>query len=139
MLNSNVINFAIPFIKRIRYSNKILTIAFMLFLPCFVEVGNAVNLSISNISLSALKKSVGSKGMDKYKIINFDLSWDQSWHNGKNWDSAWIFIKFRIDGGTWKHASLNHVNSRASYDGGIESTGVTIKASSDEKRGCSRI
>lgn len=47
---------------------------------------------------------------DSYAIVEFDLSWQNSWRVStaqSNWDAAWVFIKFRINGeGEWKHAKL---------------------------------
>jgi len=47
--------------------------------------------------------------------VSFDVTWTNSWrHTGSgapapnNWDAAWIFVKFRKNGGNWAHASLNN-------------------------------
>ena len=37
----------------------------------------------------------------------------------ENWDAAWVFVKFRMDGGEWQHAWLNDV-------GQINPTGSTV-------------
>jgi formylglycine-generating enzyme required for sulfatase activity len=45
--------------------------------------------------------------------IQFDLSWDNSWRVSpaqapSNWDAAWVFAKWRVQGGTvWNHCTLS--------------------------------
>lgn len=42
--------------------------------------------------------------------VTFTVSWDASWRitaAPSNWDAAWVFMKFRKNGGDWTHASLN--------------------------------
>ena len=42
--------------------------------------------------------------------MQFDVTWENSWRTSSgpaNWDAAWLFVKFRVNGGAWKHASLN--------------------------------
>lgn len=39
--------------------------------------------------------------------VRFNLSWNNSWRDGINYDAAWIFIKFRIGNGPWTHAILD--------------------------------
>ncbi len=64
----------------------------------------ANNLQVSNIQLN------DKNSIEKYMYINFDISWDNSWRinsESSNWDAAWVFVKFRIGTGEWKHASLS--------------------------------
>ncbi len=60
--------------------------------------------------------------------VKFTLKWDNSWRTSsgqKNWDAAWIFIKWREKGSTvWSHATL-HTN------GHVAATGSTIDTPSD--------
>lgn len=69
--------------------------------------------------------------------INFDISWDSSWRSTdsgapapNNWDAAWVFVKFRKNGGDWAHASLNAtghtVPSGASIDVGLVDTSASF-------------
>ena len=42
--------------------------------------------------------------------IQFDLSWDNSWRvsvGPSNYDAAWVFAKYRIGGGNWRHATIS--------------------------------
>ena len=42
--------------------------------------------------------------------INFNIQWDNSWRiNGGpcNWDAAWVFVKYQLNGGSWQHATIS--------------------------------
>jgi hypothetical protein len=69
--------------------------------------------------------------------INFDISWNNSWRSTdpgapapNNWDAAWVFVKFRKNGGNWAHASLTDtghtVPSGASLDVGLVDTSAAF-------------
>ncbi len=65
------------------------------------------NIKVTSPQLGAL--SGGSTS------VTFDVTWLSSWrHTGagapapNNWDAAWVFVKFRKNGGAWAHASLNN-------------------------------
>jgi hypothetical protein len=52
--------------------------------------------------------------------VTFDATWTNSWRTAapgapapNNWDAAWIFVKFRKNGGNWAHASLNDTGHSA--------------------------
>lgn len=49
------------------------------------------------------------------RLVSLDVSWDESWRGPNrptwvaapdNWDAAWVFVKYRIDQGAWRHATL---------------------------------
>jgi formylglycine-generating enzyme required for sulfatase activity len=49
------------------------------------------------------------------RLVSFDVGWDESWRGpdrpswvaaSDNWDAAWVFVKYRVDGGAWQHATL---------------------------------
>jgi formylglycine-generating enzyme required for sulfatase activity len=74
--------------------------------------------------------------------INFDISWSNSWRSTdpgapapNNWDAAWVFVKFRKNGGDWAHASLNNtghtVPSGASLDVGLVDTSASFNISTN--------
>ena len=43
-----------------------------------------------------------------YAFVQFNLSWENSFKDDINWDAAWVFVKYKVAGGTeWKHAYLN--------------------------------
>lgn len=39
-------------------------------------------------------------------IVNFNLSWENSWNNNKNHDAAWVFVKLVQADGGYLHGSL---------------------------------
>lgn len=96
-----------------------------LFILLFMFVGstllNANNITISNLS------HTGQNTTDHYSFVKFDISWDNSWRTSSapsNWDAAWIFVKYKVSGGTWQHSSLN-------TSGHLAPPGSTITAPSD--------
>ena len=48
--------------------------------------------------------------------VRFDLSWDDAWKNDINCDGVWVFAKFRVGDGEWRHASLQSASPR-DFDG----------------------
>jgi formylglycine-generating enzyme required for sulfatase activity len=82
-----------------------LLLAFVLKL-LVVHEGSCSGIEVTNIQRGAL--SGGST------TVTFDATWTNSWRSTEpgapapnNWDAAWIFVKFRKNGGNWAHASLN--------------------------------
>jgi len=73
----------------------------------------ANNITVSNVSL------INQNTVEHYIMISFDISWENSWRTStaqNNWDTAWVFIKYRTNTGPWKHAWLNnvgHINPEA--------------------------
>ncbi len=103
------------------FYKSILTIFFSLIISTVFPN----NIQISNISLS------NKNTVEKYVYLHFNISWENSWKvatGPQNWDAAWVFIKFRVDGGLWKHATLSSNNNQHSIP-----FGGTANASSDGK------
>jgi formylglycine-generating enzyme required for sulfatase activity len=40
-------------------------------------------------------------------LVEFDLAWRNSFRDSVNWDGAWVFVKFRVAEGPWRHATLS--------------------------------
>lgn len=81
------------------------------------------NLEISNINLA------GIDTLNNIIKVEFDISWDNSWRVStapNNWDAAWVFIKYRLNGGEWSHAKLSTSDSDH-----IAPDGSVIEATSD--------
>jgi len=84
---------------------------FLLFILFSVKYSYANNISITNVQLLGRNTKAGVNNPSNYIKIQFDISWENAWRtNGapNNWDAAWIFIKFRVNGGSWRHAYLNN-------------------------------
>ncbi len=58
--------------------------------------------------------------------VGFDISWDNAWRDGVNWDAAWVFVKYSVDGGgAWSHATLGGSGTNpAGFSGG---TGANLE------------
>jgi len=80
----------------------------------------ANNVSVSSVTLT------GQNAADDYMLVQFDLSWDNSFLDAVNWDACWIFVKFRVGSGDWNHATLN-------TSGHTAPSGSTIDTPSDGK------
>ncbi|HNK27123.1 MAG TPA: hypothetical protein PLE31_20290, partial [Cyclobacteriaceae bacterium] len=78
---------------------------------CLLHVGAYSNdIAVSNATLT------GQNAASDFTLVRFDISWSNSWRvssGPSNWDAAWVFVKFRIEGGTgctagsWQHATLS--------------------------------
>ncbi len=77
----------------------------------------ANNIAVSNISLT------GQNAASNYTLIKFDLSWENSWRisvGPSNWDAAWVFAKYRYNGGEWEHVTLSDDPNHHSVPAGAE-------------------
>ena len=78
-------------------------ILIVLSLPQTILFAN--NVQISNVKIT------GQDTASKFTMVQFDISWENSWRTStleKNWDAAWIFVKYRKKRETiWNHAYLN--------------------------------
>lgn len=51
-----------------------------------------------------------------YAHVMYNRAQDQKWEGKpplklENWDAAWVFVKFRVPGGEWRHATLSPLAS----------------------------
>jgi formylglycine-generating enzyme required for sulfatase activity len=80
----------------------------------------ANNIQISNVTMT------GQNNQSNFTMIQFTVSWDNSWRDANNWDAAWIFVKYDEGSGFWRHAFIdtsdnNHIPS----SGSVIKTGIT--------------
>lgn len=61
----------------------------------------ANNMLVKNVT------TTGNNATNKTIQVQFDMSWDNSWRDGINWDAAWVFMKFKNASGNWQHVLLN--------------------------------
>lgn len=100
-----------------------------LFLTAGVALqGN--NIEVTNIVLTDQDEGAGTS------VIQFDLSWENSWRisvGPANYDAAWVFAKFRVNGGPWRHTILS--GAGAAPAGGsvdvVENIGAFVYRSGD--------
>jgi formylglycine-generating enzyme required for sulfatase activity len=85
----------------------------------------ANNVQLANISVSNNITNTG-------KVIQFDLSWENSWRTSStgNYDGVWVFFKFKDLTGNWYHLNFTGANitmpAGASYDIGNNSGAAGI-------------
>ena len=61
----------------------------------------ASNLQLSNLDEVSANTAAGTM------TFSVNLTQDNSWRNGTNYDAVWVFMKYSTDGGaTWHHASM---------------------------------
>jgi formylglycine-generating enzyme required for sulfatase activity len=90
-------------------------IIFSLMALCLSAITMANNIAVANASLTG--QDVGANTT----IINFDVSWENSWRtntNENNYDGAWVFVKFRKMGTLdWRHCTINTTGFTAASGG----------------------
>ena len=78
----------------------------------------ANGILVANASLTDQDKAAHTT------IINFDVSWENSWRtstNENNYDGAWIFVKYRKNGTTdWRHATIVTTGFTAAGNGSLK-------------------
>jgi formylglycine-generating enzyme required for sulfatase activity len=65
---------------------------------------HANNIEVTNIVLADQNVVNGTT------VIQFDLSWENSWRisvGPANYDAAWVFAKFRVNGGSWRQTIIS--------------------------------
>lgn len=101
----------------------------------------ANDIVVSTATLTGQDVTAGVNNAANFTFVRFDLNWSNSWRTSSgptNWDAAWVFVKYRIEGGTgctagnWQHATLSTINGNHSI---TTNNGVagTINATSDGK------
>lgn len=67
----------------------------------------AAALGFSTLSVLANDLKVEHISLQQGKeVISFDVSWIEAWKNHVNCDGAYLFAKYRIGDGAWKHVTL---------------------------------
>ncbi len=96
-----------------------------ILLIAFILIGRtfANNIQVNNAVLT------GQVPGANFTLVQFDLTWDNSWRDAVNWDAAWVFVKFKASYDTvWKHATLNTAGHTipTGYTGSTTSDGLGI-------------
>lgn len=96
------------------------------------QTAHCNNIQVRNISLENLNST------SNWVHIEFDLDWQNSWRVSSgpfNYDAAWVFAKYRRNGGTWTHCIFSQSNSfappAAVIDVPPDGTGAFIYRSAD--------
>ena len=122
------------------------TITFFTALALLLFAGSvaANNINVSNIKLTGQNTTAGVNYPDNYTLVQFDLSWENSWRTSSapnNWDAAWVFVKYRVGSGDWQHAWLNNTGhssgtgTSATIDAGLLTPGTAFHATTNPALG----
>jgi formylglycine-generating enzyme required for sulfatase activity len=71
-----------------------------------VSVFTFKHASANNIQVSTPSFKNFNSSLQEVNIV-CNVTWDNSWRNNINYDAAWLFVKYRVDKGEWKHARLS--------------------------------
>ncbi|PPK88204.1 sulfatase-modifying factor enzyme 1 [Neolewinella xylanilytica] len=101
----------------------------------FVLWWYTITLSANNIFVDnlAVYDNLGDPG---FATVKFDLRWENSWRVTTapgNYDAAWVFAKYRVGGGEWRHvrfSAATAIPSGASVDV-FDDVGVMVYASGE--------
>lgn len=105
-------------------------------IACLLSFAATANdIAVSSATLT------GQNAASDFTFVRFDINWSNSWRTSSgpsNWDAAWVFVKFRIEGGpgctagAWQHATLSSTSGDhlVTLTNGIN---PTITASADGK------
>jgi formylglycine-generating enzyme required for sulfatase activity len=113
----------------------------------FLQQALASNIAVSNTTLTGQNTSNGTNSALNFALVQFDLSWENSWRLGystgtNNWDAAWVFVKYRVNGGNWTHANLNNTGhddgsgTTLDIEAGLLTPGTAFNATTNPAMGC---
>jgi formylglycine-generating enzyme required for sulfatase activity len=120
---------------------------FALALLLWAHVARANNIAVSNVSLTGQNIIAGHNNALNFALVQFDLSWENSWRLSystgiNNWDAAWVFVKYRVNGGNWNHAHLNNTGhddgsgTTLDIEAGLLTPGSAFNATTNPAMGC---
>ena len=88
----------------------------------------ANNISVTNAALGSQNTTTDTE------VIQFDISWENSWRDSTNYDAAWVFVKYSTDSGTtWSHATLKTSGTNPADTNIGSGTGIQIIVPTDKK------
>ena len=95
-----------------------------------VTVEGGLLPSASYVDVSNVCLGVAGRGP---RLVSFDVGWPESWRGpsrppwvaaSDNWDAVWVLVKFRVEGGVWRHATL-------ASSGHVAPPGVVVEVPGD--------
>lgn len=118
-------------LKEEQQVSKINYCFYLLFCTLMVNpfFGFSNNIQVSNVEIT------GQNTTDNFSLVQFDLSWDNSWRTStleSNWDAAWVFVKIRnVNSNIWQHARLNNTGHTAPAGSVIDPGLIDVNAGFD--------
>jgi len=111
-----------------KFLSILLFSVFFFFLSAIRSTLYANNISVTNAALGSQNTTADTE------VIQFDISWENSWRDSTNYDAAWVFVKYSTDGGsTWAHATLKTAGTNPADTSIGSGTGITIIVPTDKK------
>lgn len=113
-------------------------------LTIFACIGGAWanNISVTNVSLTGQNVTAGANNAANFTLIQCSVSWENSLRTSfgpGNWDAAWVFAKFRVNGGNWQHVRLNNtghtIPTGSTVDVGLMTPGSAFNATTNPGMG----
>ncbi|MDR1153109.1 MAG: SUMF1/EgtB/PvdO family nonheme iron enzyme [Bacteroidales bacterium] len=84
---------------------------FKKYLLCTALLLAVFSVKVFPSGIQVLNTEVTTNSDKKSAQVKFSLTWDHSWRlddGPKNWDAAWVFIKYRtLPGDNWNHAYIS--------------------------------
>jgi formylglycine-generating enzyme required for sulfatase activity len=84
---------------------------FKKYLLCTALLLAVFSVKVFPSGIQVLDTEVTTNDDKKSAQVKFSLTWDHSWRlddGPKNWDAAWVFIKYRtLPGDNWNHAYIS--------------------------------
>lgn len=97
-------------------------LVFMIILS--VEPAAASDLEVTYVETSR------SSFNDRPPGLNLTVSWTNSWHNERNHDAAWVFLKFN-QASAYEHVYLNPGSAQMLWKGNADMPDAAIEVASD--------
>ena len=109
-----------------------LIVSFLASMLFSISAAWCSDVTVTNIAVATPNPGTGTVS------ITFDISWTNSWRsssNPENWDAAWLFVKYRANGGDWNHAKLTEtghsIQSNAAITVGLADTSAAYNSSTN--------
>lgn len=107
-----------------------MTIRLTLLLLC---IGFALPGRVDAAQLRVLDvETVYQRYPEAQRGLNLTVTWDHSWHNGKNHDAAWVFLKSRRERGNYGHIALKPGSLRLLWKGQADMPGPAFEMAADQ-------
>ncbi len=109
-------------------------IKFFVFL-IFILSYSLPSLFANSLSITNVKLKTQSSSADTI-LIQFDITWANSWRDSSNYDAVWLFFKHNAAGtSTWNHVTLKTSGTNPTSFSTGTGTGIEIVVPTD-KKGC---
>lgn len=99
----------------------------------FLCIGFALPGRVGAAQLRVLDvETVYQRYPEAQRGLNLTVTWDHSWHNGKNHDAAWVFLKSRRERGNYGHIALKPGSLRLLWKGQADMPGPAFEMTADQ-------